>query len=175
VPGWDLLLRSGVQEFQLTAPAERGDYVVVCTVICSEEHEGMHGARIGCRRFHRTNVLASCTLAEWLAAIASAYANIKALIVFIPLLRSHGTTTNLINVHSLTRSPQEMLKSKSMWAHQQTALSTALNTTWRFRSRPQGPGLSDRRSECSPHFCRQKGKNHRQDGNGQEDYSHHLR
>jgi heme/copper-type cytochrome/quinol oxidase subunit 2 len=42
VPGWDLLLKSGVQEFQLTAPADPGDYVVVCTVICSEEHEGMH-------------------------------------------------------------------------------------------------------------------------------------
>jgi heme/copper-type cytochrome/quinol oxidase subunit 2 len=42
VPGWDLLLKPGVQEFQLTAPADPGDYVVVCTVICSEEHEGMH-------------------------------------------------------------------------------------------------------------------------------------
>jgi heme/copper-type cytochrome/quinol oxidase subunit 2 len=42
VPGWDLLLKPGVQEFQLTAPTDPGDYVVVCTVICSEEHEGMH-------------------------------------------------------------------------------------------------------------------------------------
>jgi heme/copper-type cytochrome/quinol oxidase subunit 2 len=42
VPGWDLLLKPGVQEFQLTAPLEPGEYVVVCTVICSEEHEGMH-------------------------------------------------------------------------------------------------------------------------------------
>ncbi len=42
VPGWDLLLNPGVQEFQLTAPLESGEYVVVCTVICSEEHEGMH-------------------------------------------------------------------------------------------------------------------------------------
>jgi heme/copper-type cytochrome/quinol oxidase subunit 2 len=42
VPGWDLLLKPGVQEFQLTAPTEPGEYVVVCTVICSEEHEGMH-------------------------------------------------------------------------------------------------------------------------------------
>jgi heme/copper-type cytochrome/quinol oxidase subunit 2 len=41
VPGWDLLLKPGVQEFQLTAPSEPGEYVVVCTVICSEEHEGM--------------------------------------------------------------------------------------------------------------------------------------
>lgn len=42
VPGWDLLLRPGSQEFQMTAPAEPGEYVVVCTVVCSEEHEGMN-------------------------------------------------------------------------------------------------------------------------------------
>src|ERR1700683_1077749 len=42
VSGWDLLLKPGVQEFHLTAPTEPGEYVVVCTVICSEEHEGMH-------------------------------------------------------------------------------------------------------------------------------------
>jgi heme/copper-type cytochrome/quinol oxidase subunit 2 len=41
VPGWDLLLKPGAQEFHLTAPSESGEYVVVCTVICSEEHEGM--------------------------------------------------------------------------------------------------------------------------------------
>lgn len=42
IEGWNLLLKPGKQEFQLTAPAEPGDYEVVCTVICSEEHEGMH-------------------------------------------------------------------------------------------------------------------------------------
>lgn len=42
VEGWDLLLKPGTQEFQLTAPAEPGEYEVVCTVICSEDHEGMH-------------------------------------------------------------------------------------------------------------------------------------
>jgi heme/copper-type cytochrome/quinol oxidase subunit 2 len=42
VPDWDFLLKPGTQEFRLTAPAEPGEYVVVCTVICSEEHEGMH-------------------------------------------------------------------------------------------------------------------------------------
>jgi heme/copper-type cytochrome/quinol oxidase subunit 2 len=41
VPGWDLLLKPGTQEFQMTAPEEPGEYVVVCTVICSEDHEGM--------------------------------------------------------------------------------------------------------------------------------------
>lgn len=42
VDGWDLLFKSGKQEFLLTAPTEPGPYEVVCTVICSEEHEGMH-------------------------------------------------------------------------------------------------------------------------------------
>jgi heme/copper-type cytochrome/quinol oxidase subunit 2 len=42
VEGWDLLFKPGTQEFQMTAPAEPGQYEVVCTVICSEDHEGMH-------------------------------------------------------------------------------------------------------------------------------------
>jgi len=42
VEGWDLLLKPGTQEFQMTAPAEPGNYEVVCTVICSQDHEGMH-------------------------------------------------------------------------------------------------------------------------------------
>jgi heme/copper-type cytochrome/quinol oxidase subunit 2 len=42
VEGWDLLFKPGQQEFVLTAPAEPGEYDVVCTVICSEDHEGMH-------------------------------------------------------------------------------------------------------------------------------------
>ena len=41
VDGWDLLFKPGKQEFLLTAPTEPGEYVVVCTVICSEDHEGM--------------------------------------------------------------------------------------------------------------------------------------
>jgi heme/copper-type cytochrome/quinol oxidase subunit 2 len=41
VSGWDLLLKPGTQEFPMTAPDQPGEYVVVCTVICSEEHEGM--------------------------------------------------------------------------------------------------------------------------------------
>jgi plastocyanin len=40
VAGWDLDLQTGVQEFTLTAP-EAGEYEVVCTVICSDAHEGM--------------------------------------------------------------------------------------------------------------------------------------
>lgn len=42
VEGWDLLFKPGKQEFQLTAPTDPGEYVVACTVICSEDHEGMH-------------------------------------------------------------------------------------------------------------------------------------
>ncbi|HEY6904315.1 MAG TPA: hypothetical protein VI216_08405 [Candidatus Acidoferrales bacterium] len=42
VPGWDLLLKPGTQEFNLTAPADPGEYVVVCTVVCSPDHDGMH-------------------------------------------------------------------------------------------------------------------------------------
>jgi len=41
VDGWDLLLKPGTQEFHLTAPAEAGAYVVICTVICSQDHEQM--------------------------------------------------------------------------------------------------------------------------------------
>jgi heme/copper-type cytochrome/quinol oxidase subunit 2 len=42
VEGWSLLFKPGTQEFLLIAPNEPGDYEVVCTVICSEDHEGMH-------------------------------------------------------------------------------------------------------------------------------------
>ena len=41
VPGWDLLLKPGVQEFILQAPTEPGEYHVFCTVICSSGHEDM--------------------------------------------------------------------------------------------------------------------------------------
>ena len=42
VDGWDLLLKPGTQEYIMTVPREPGAYEVVCTVICSEDHEGMH-------------------------------------------------------------------------------------------------------------------------------------
>jgi hypothetical protein len=42
VLGWNLMLRPGTEEFALTVPSEPGEYEVVCTVICSEDHEGMH-------------------------------------------------------------------------------------------------------------------------------------
>jgi plastocyanin len=42
VPGWDLELKPGVQEFVLRVPSEPGEYRIVCTVICSEGHEDMN-------------------------------------------------------------------------------------------------------------------------------------
>ena len=41
VPGWDFELTAGMHEYSLTAPAEAGEYEVLCTVICSGDHEGM--------------------------------------------------------------------------------------------------------------------------------------
>ncbi len=41
VSGWDFALLPGTQEFNVVAPDEPGEYTVVCTVICSEDHEGM--------------------------------------------------------------------------------------------------------------------------------------
>lgn len=41
VPGWELMFKPGVQEMQLTAPADPGNYEAVCTVICSTDHERM--------------------------------------------------------------------------------------------------------------------------------------
>jgi hypothetical protein len=42
MPDWDFLLKPGTQEFTVAAPSEPGEYVVVCTVICSQDHEGMN-------------------------------------------------------------------------------------------------------------------------------------
>jgi len=41
VAEWDFLLKPGTQEFTLAAPSEPGEYIVVCTVVCSQDHEGM--------------------------------------------------------------------------------------------------------------------------------------
>lgn len=42
MPDWDFPLKPGIQEFTVVAPGEPGEYVVVCTVICSQDHEGMN-------------------------------------------------------------------------------------------------------------------------------------
>jgi heme/copper-type cytochrome/quinol oxidase subunit 2 len=41
VPGWDFELTAGMHEYSVTAPVEPGEYEVLCTVICSGDHEGM--------------------------------------------------------------------------------------------------------------------------------------
>jgi len=42
VDGWDLLLRPGTHDFEVTAPEDPGEYIVECTVICSPDHEQMN-------------------------------------------------------------------------------------------------------------------------------------
>ncbi len=41
VPGWRFFFHPGVQEVAVTAPLLPGSYHAVCTVICSDGHEGM--------------------------------------------------------------------------------------------------------------------------------------
>ena len=41
VHGWRFFFRPGVQDVAVTAPSQPGKYHAVCTVICSDEHEGM--------------------------------------------------------------------------------------------------------------------------------------
>lgn len=41
VPGWRFYLHPGVQELAVTAPSKPGRYTAVCTIICSDMHDGM--------------------------------------------------------------------------------------------------------------------------------------
>ncbi len=41
VPGWRFFFQPGVQDVAVTAPSRPGRYHAVCTVICSDGHEGM--------------------------------------------------------------------------------------------------------------------------------------
>ena len=41
VPGWRFYLHPGVQELEVTAPQQSGQYTAVCIVICSDMHEDM--------------------------------------------------------------------------------------------------------------------------------------
>jgi hypothetical protein len=41
VAGWSFLLHPGVQDLAVNAPDKPGRYTAVCTVICSEGHDGM--------------------------------------------------------------------------------------------------------------------------------------
>lgn len=54
VPGWRFFFHPGVQEVAVAAPSEPGRYMAVCTVICSDGHEGMEFTLVVTDR--RTNV-----------------------------------------------------------------------------------------------------------------------
>lgn len=41
VPGWSFYLHPGVQELAVVAPMKPGRYSAVCTIICSDMHDGM--------------------------------------------------------------------------------------------------------------------------------------
>ena len=41
VPGWKFFLQPGIHELNVTAPLQPGRYTAVCTVICSDGHDGM--------------------------------------------------------------------------------------------------------------------------------------
>jgi heme/copper-type cytochrome/quinol oxidase subunit 2 len=41
VDEWDFTVKPGTHEFSVAAPKEPGEYIVVCTVVCSQDHEGM--------------------------------------------------------------------------------------------------------------------------------------
>lgn len=41
VAEWDFTVKPGTHDFTLEAPKEPGEYLVVCTVVCSQDHEGM--------------------------------------------------------------------------------------------------------------------------------------
>ena len=41
VPGWNFFLTPGKQVLHVNAPSEPGEYVILCTVICSDGHETM--------------------------------------------------------------------------------------------------------------------------------------
>lgn len=41
VPGWRFYLHPGVQDLAVTAPSRPGRYTAVCTIICSDGHDGM--------------------------------------------------------------------------------------------------------------------------------------
>jgi hypothetical protein len=41
VPGWKFFLHPGVQDLAVVAPEKAGRYKAVCTIVCSDGHEGM--------------------------------------------------------------------------------------------------------------------------------------
>lgn len=102
VPGWDFLLKPGVQEIAMRAPDQPGNYEVVCTVICSKNHEGMHMKFI---------VRPAGTPAPPLHPGSETPVRAAVPRVFTGEI---ADTQCALNVHSLTHSHQEMIKAKSM-------------------------------------------------------------
>jgi len=102
VPGWDFLLKPGLEEIAVRAPSEPGEYQVVCTVICSKDHEGMH---------MRFRVLPSGEQQN--SAVSGSQTPLPA----GPVQTFTGEiadTQCALNVHSLSRSHSEMIKAKRM-------------------------------------------------------------
>lgn len=105
VAGWDFLLKPGVQEFAVRAPSDPGEYEVVCTVICSHNHEGMH---------LRFRVLPSGVPGH--AAVPGASAQAATADPVQTFTGEIADTQCALNVHSLSRSHKEMIKAKRMGA-----------------------------------------------------------
>jgi hypothetical protein len=104
VPGWDFLLKPGTQEIIVHAPLQAGEYEVVCTVICSHEHEGMH---------MRFVVLQSGTTSPGLTA-TDEKTNPENIGPTQTFQGEIADTQCAFNVHSVTRSHEEMIKAKKM-------------------------------------------------------------
>lgn len=102
VPGWDFLLKPGVQEIAVRAPDEPGQYEVVCTVICSKNHEGMHMKFIVRPAGTPNPVLRADSGTSVRAGVPEVFTG------------EIADTQCALNVHSLTHSHQEMIKAKRM-------------------------------------------------------------
>jgi len=104
VSGWDFLLKPGTQEIIAHAPLQPGEYEVVCTVICSHQHEGMHMKFV---------VLPSDTTSSGVIATDEKTNpdNIGPTQTFQGEI---ADTQCAFNVHSVTRSHEEMIKAKKM-------------------------------------------------------------
>ena len=102
VPDWDFLLKPGVQEIAVRAPAEPGEYQVVCTVICSHDHEGMHMKFTVLPSGDGTRATQADPALSRVGGITQTFTG------------DIADTQCALNVHSLSHSHQEMIKAKRM-------------------------------------------------------------
>jgi hypothetical protein len=102
VPGWDFLLKPGVQEFAVRVPIAPGEYQVVCTVICSQDHEGMHMKFIVLQSGDAPRAAKADTDLSVVAGETRTF------------IGEIADTQCALNVHSLSHSHQEMIKAKRM-------------------------------------------------------------